>query len=440
MKRRILFPLVTVVLLGCASNLATEMALDVYLPGKDYSDGLSELEKNREKFGERNELLYLLNKGTLLFYSDRYTESNQFFMRANALAEELYTKSISTEAGALINPNLTPYDGEDYEKVMINVFMAFNYICLGQLEEAGVEARIIDQKLKVLSRKYEAENKYRSDAFGRYLSGLIYEAQGDMNNAYISYKLAYQAYNDYREMLGLGIPDQIGADILRLAKRLGFEDQYEDYRKEFGLENGVEERTREEVILIAMVGLSPVKREIKATLTRVDGEGKTHTFQLLVPELVQRPDGISGVYAGTIADSKEKFERAELAQDISSIAMKNMSDKMPSIMVKAWLRALAKYRVTEEAKEKMDTSNWLANLLVGGLTDQIAEEMTHADIRCWRTLPSKIYLKRFNTAPGSYDVGVDFTGEHGEVIEKRIMEDVKVLEGRKTFVFTEKFD
>jgi len=435
--------LVAVVLLcisgGCASNLFVEMKVDRYLPGEDYTVALTEIESHERKFGERNRLLFLFNRGALNFYSDRYIESLADFREAARVSEELFTRSISTEAAGLVNPNITPYDGEDYEKVMIHIYAAFNYIKLGELEEAGVEARIINQKLELLAGRYEAENKYRNDAFARYLSGIIYEATGEVNNAYISYKLALDAYRDYRKMFPSRIPIQLKKDILRLAGELGFTNQYESYSSEFGISGDAGNFDNSgEAVVIAMTGMAPFKRELEASFTHVDDEGKTHTFQILIPEMVERDGDIAGVYTGTAGVGEVGMEKAELVHDLSGIAVKNMSDKMPGIMIRAWLRALAKFRATEKAKKEMKTDSKLGNILIGSITDAFAESVTHADIRCWRTLPARIHMRRLRLEPGSHDLVVEMRGTDCR-IERIVKNNVEIRKNRFSFIFAESF-
>jgi len=426
------------VFLGCAVTLRKEMEVDLFLPHCDFSGAIRDLEANREVFGNKNKLLYLMNSGAIHYYDGNFAESNIYFTKANRLSEELYTKSISNEAVGLINPNVIPYDGEDYENVMINAFMALNYIKLGMLEDAGVEARVIDLKLELLSQKYESENKYKNDAFGRYLSGIIYETDGDINNAYISYKLAYNAYIDYQKMFNFKIPGQIKSDILRLAKRLGFKEQYSDFRKQFNMDFPSGQNGNKEILVIAMAGLGPYKREIETKFTRVDEKGTTHTFQLLVPKLFERKSDIESVFVSCSNDSSSIIENAEIVEDVTKIAMKNMSDKMPGILVKSWFRALAKKVATDKAKKKMNSGNKIGNWIVGGITDGIAEHITHADIRCWRTLPSKIYFRRISVKSGNYNLEVEFRDKNQNCIKKEIR-NVEIKNEEKYFVFVEKF-
>jgi hypothetical protein len=187
-----------------------------------------------------------------------------------------------------------------------------------------------------------------------------------------------------------------------------------------------------------MTGLAPSKRELETTFTHVDDEGQTHTFQILVPELVRRDSGISQVNAGYRGPERSVMEKAEVVQSITRIAEKNMSDRMPGIMLKAWMRALAKFGATEKAKDRIKTGSRLGNLIIGSITDAVAEEITRADIRCWRTLPARIHMVRLRMVPGVYDFIIEAEGSEcpGERIVKK---NVRIEENRPVFLFAEYF-
>ena len=42
------------------------------------------------------------------------------------------------------------------------------------------------------------QRRYRNDGFARYVCGILYEAAGDLNNAFIAYRNAYEAYGAMR--------------------------------------------------------------------------------------------------------------------------------------------------------------------------------------------------------------------------------------------------
>ncbi len=428
---------------GCASTMRRELEVDGYLETREYHQALTELKENEEKFGDKNRLLYLLNAGALAHYSGRYQESNQHFEEAYHLAEDLYTKSISREALARISPNVRPYYGEDYEKVMINTFMALNYLQLGELEEARVEARRIDAVLSLLTQKYESENKYKTDAFSRYLAGIIEELDNDPNDALISYMQAYQAYKDYQKMFSFPVPAQLKRDILRLCRLLSFDEKYRYYLEEFGEEydqrdiTGNRENTGE-IVFIFMTGLAPSKEELNTRFTSVDPDGNTHTFQVQIPQLIERPSIIEQVQVNC-SNAANLSSTAEMVQHVGKIAKKNMEDKKPMMLLGAWTRALAKFVATEKAKDKMEGDSFWGNVLKGVVTDAIAEEVTRADIRCWRTIPEKIMLYRRRIPPGNYRYLIKYLGGSEGGVVATVEEEVEVKEGQTTILYFNEF-
>ena len=118
--------------------------------------------------------------------------------------DELYTKSLGRGAASmLLNDNILEYSGEDYEDVYLNVFKALNYVELDEFDDAFVEIRKINEKLSLLEQKYRkmakqyntskdkkknfesGTNKFHNSALGRYLSMLLYRAEGKMDDARI---------------------------------------------------------------------------------------------------------------------------------------------------------------------------------------------------------------------------------------------------------------
>ena len=211
---------------ACAPSLHHQALVEQNLLAHRYTDADAVVEKNKEDYGERNALLYYFDRGMLLHLAGRYEESNVFFEKAGALVEALYTQSVSTHAGALLtNDNLLPYEGEDFEKVLIHLFSALNYASMGQWDEALVEARRVDARLNLLNDRYSPKSVYKEDAFARYLSGILYEARGESNDAFISYRKAYEAFQEYQKFYRTPIPERIGSDLITLSKILRLREE-----------------------------------------------------------------------------------------------------------------------------------------------------------------------------------------------------------------------
>ena len=100
-----------------------------------------------------------------------------------------------------------------------------------------VEVRKINIRLQQLNDKYpDHKNRYQRDAFAQLLMGLIYDAAGDWNNAFIAYRNAYDTYqSDYIRNFGLSSPEQLKKDLLRTAYLCGFQTELSQYETEFGM-------------------------------------------------------------------------------------------------------------------------------------------------------------------------------------------------------------
>lgn len=222
------------------------------------------LDKDKKQATGKNRILYYLNKGYVEFMLGNPVNSNQYFETAENLIDE-YHSNIGTEAAVLItNPEARPYRPEDFEVIMINFYKALNYIDLNDMEGALVEVRKINIKLNQLNDKYpDNKNRYQRDAFAHLLMGLIYDATGDYNNAFIAYRNAYEVYqSDYIKNFGVKAPEQLKQDLMRTAYNCGFTAELKQYEQEFNTtythtpipENG-------QLVFFWLNGMGPVKAE-----------------------------------------------------------------------------------------------------------------------------------------------------------------------------------
>ena len=196
-----LIALVCVWLSACAPKLDHYEQLDQYIYQQDYDSALKLMDESKESYKERNAALYYMEQGLLAHFAGHYAKSNQSLLKAEAILDELYTRSVSKQAASfVINDNTIPYRGEDFEDAMVNLFLALNYAGQGLMEDALVEARQVDNELNIINSRYDdaSKNVYSEDAFIRFLMGVLYEANDEINDAFISYRKAEEIYRtDY---------------------------------------------------------------------------------------------------------------------------------------------------------------------------------------------------------------------------------------------------
>ncbi|HLU81009.1 MAG TPA: hypothetical protein VK010_02955, partial [Flavobacteriaceae bacterium] len=172
----------------------------------------AEIDANTFLQKERNRLLYLFEKGKVEHMRGNYEESNRLFEEAYILIDDQIKSSVGQEIAAkLTNPLAEPYKGEDFEKVTLHYYKALNFYQMGMPMEALVEAKRINIKLNELNSRYKKnKNKFTEDAFSQILQGILYEATGDVNNAFIAYRNAAEIYLTHEgSYYGVSLPQQL---------------------------------------------------------------------------------------------------------------------------------------------------------------------------------------------------------------------------------------
>ncbi|MGA1868459.1 MAG: COG3014 family protein [bacterium] len=384
---------------GCAPAL-NYRTLENHMRARNCPVAIEFLKKNKKSYGHNNTLIFLLDSAMINLRCGNYDESNTYFHKAEKLAEELWTKKLSKEAASFItNDFILPYNGEDFERALINLFSALNYVIEGKNEDALVECRRLDSLLLSFNDKYEKKNVYKEDAFGRYLSGMLYEANGNLEDAYIDYFKAFKAFQDYGKHYGTRMPESLLHDIIRVAQATGRADELDRYNIGADHYTGIQQKNAEKmgrIVMIHLNGKSPVKIEDKLIVGTKEGP-----VSMAFPRYVVNKPQCSASTMIIKGPSKTITVEAELVEDINKIAVKNLDDRKGRIMAKA----IARVALKQTATKKIDDPflRFAANV-----TNTVFIEK--ADTRSWKTLPGEIYLARSFVPEGEYCISVNHCG------------------------------
>jgi hypothetical protein len=381
------------------------------------------------KYKGNHELLYYFDKGSMLQAIGDYKGSTQFLEKAELKIEELYTKSATSEVTAFLSNDMNlPYQGEDFEQVMVNIMKCLNFMYEGDFAGAQIEARKVNNVLNVINDKYEGKGIYNDDPFARYLSAIAYEAVGtkqELNHAYIDYKKSYALYKEFEAKYKTEMPETLKHDLLRTAHALYFDDDVKKYSEEFGITRFrtlSKLKEKGELIVVVYDGMAPYKKSKFIQAPIKDKEGKSYVVKVAFPSFVSRGHVVNNV---EIVNGKKVYN-GNVGENVEKLATVNLEHKNGLIKLKAIARATTKFFASRAV------SNNGKNKMMALLANIYTYASEQADTRSWRTLPAKFHIVRVPLKPGRQTVNVRLHTVNGGVREVPIVVDMR--KGKKTVV------
>jgi hypothetical protein len=238
------------------------------------------------------------------------------------------------------------------------------------------------------------------NAYTFYLSGLLYEAAMQPNDAYIDYKRALEIYpnNHYLQK-----------DVLRLATKLGMTADLTALTAKYGAYQATKMANTGELVILIENGVINPKQEVSLNLPIFSAANQPRFFRFALP-----------VYRGTLVKypsltinlAGQTYTSEQIVR-LQSLAAKELQQQMPSLLTRQALRLVAKEKLrTTMSHQGGDIGNILAVLY------NVASEQ--ADTRSWLTLPDEVQILRLSLPPGQQVIELNIGGKT-ELIEVSIL-------------------
>jgi hypothetical protein len=392
--------------LGCSAFDRVSDQVEGHIESGNYQLAIEVLEPLAKKPSD-DQLIYLLDLGVVYQMAGNYKKSIEVFLEAEKIADIKDYTSLTRAAGSVIlNEGLLPYKGEDFEKVLINIYLSINFIMLGEFESARVEARKINEKLQLFQS--EAKRPYSQIAFARLLAAILWERERNYDSAYIDTKLAYQ--------LDPNLPG-IREDLLRLSRKSQREQEHKKWKAEFS--NITDDRDCKkdgEIIIIHQFGRGPQKRP--------------NPDFVRLPRLYPRSSRGTALNV-TLAEKSKPENRiglkTELAFDLERVAMETMNGHYAGLIAKRIGGLFVKEAITNEIARE-DQGLALAAWIGMHVVDR-------ADLRQWTNLPKGFGLARACLKPGEYTVSAEIQDNYGLPINEAIRVPPEIVVGSRSAVF-----
>ena len=460
MIKTLVFLLIIFLMIGCA-GYKTEVVkneLAIGQPKKAYDH----LQKNAP---EKPGLPFLYELGLTAHYADQFTESNKALADAEIISDDLFTRSITKELISRgVTPQLRPYPGVHYERVLSHYYRALNYLYLDQLEGILIECRRATRFIPIYMDENDNYKTFGS-AFLAYISGAFFEAQGntayiagasleaqrEWNNAFISYRQAELHYQHAKEKTAVPMPKDLGYSLVRLAHKLGFTEELTHYQRQYGTpparpkdygelilfyESGYVPEIEEETLTFPILKIDPITKgkhdEAAKTAfipTLLKREGKSYSkveleyiVHVAMPTIGSNRPQYQGI---KVAVGNESID-GELVEDVEKIAIATLDAGRLAMLFETLLRGLAKYVLFREADKQHEALGTITNL-AGVLTER-------ADTRSWRTLPNQIFMVRMPLAAGTHTLKYSFLDANGQVRRSVPGPDIEIYPNQITFL------
>lgn len=217
--------------LACSGHYAQSMRNVHQLAREGRPDEAHQALKTQTDGTDWDALLVALDEGALLHRAGQWQQSADALNRAIAMANDRETVRLSEELFGR-----APFRMAKHEKQALHALQAINYLQLGKIDDAVVEARLTDLRQGKLSREAEAsaadeqfitgntvDEKQRAFfeqlVFGRYISAVAWELEGRTDEAFIDYFRAYELAK--RVPADARVSSAVmGPGLLRLARQL----------------------------------------------------------------------------------------------------------------------------------------------------------------------------------------------------------------------------
>lgn len=465
MKRLILFLASALLLCSCANKAMTRYeTLAPVLKKEGFEGTIQKIEKEKDDlYGEKSAFLYHFDEGMLFHYAGKNKESIKHFEQAEQIYEDLYTKSVTNEAAALVtNDNIRPYRARPFEVLLMYQYQILNYLAIGDLDGALVEVRRAQIASEALYQK--DKEKVNDNGWLRYLSAIVYEMAGEEDDAAIAYLKAAKAFEEGNVSMPKEVWEFINESLTNM-------DRADDLKKLkstplASTPKATEARQKgQEIIVVGYAGHSPILGEMYLSgtfvsagainLTYKDGKtGKINSFTLIAPPVAGA--GSNTFHIGfALPEKKDLPQRTSLfsvnldgkmrvaperVANIGAELDQNMRDENATTMVRTATRVVVRTIAAQKAKSATNTGNGIFDLVKNIAVDVGQTQLEQADLRIGLFMPNTINVTRIPVDAGDHDVTISVMDGQGRFVGDYRLGKIKVGKGQKKIIIAPSID
>lgn len=392
-------------------------------------------EKNRNN---KDTVIWRLEQGYALHATAKFTESLQAFQAAEDKIEQYDARAkvkLGNETGAILsNQANVPYEGRDYDRVLLNTYKALDYLALGQVDKARPELirayqrqqdAVANNQKRIAKAQQEIQTA-KEDPNAQSASQSVEQAKRDPQvsgalDTHFKKLDSLKAYADYVNPFPVYLD---GVYFLHLAADAS---DRERARKSFervrGLagDNGYIRRDLQiaeqaangqpppaMTYVVFETGSAPWRDQFRIDLPLFFiGDGNVPYVGAAFPTLELEGSYVSGLTATAAGTPNVTVTLASM----DSVVGQDFKNELPSIITKTMLsttiKAAGAYAVNKAASDQTPIGGLFAKIVTGVMQAVV----NISDTRTWTTLPKEYQFCSFPT-PG--DGKIDLSLPNGQ--------------------------
>jgi len=415
----VLAALVATTAAGCATYIDRVGQATRAASRGDYVDGVSDMnrvlgvesadELPNTWSGDRP--LAALERGSLQQALGRYTGATRDLSAAEQELEllDLSADAIGALATYLYSDSAKNYKTPPTERLALNAVNLLNYLAVGDLDGAAVEAR----RFQVMRDYLDSENITADGpaTLGAYLAGFVFERRGEGDRA-----LRY-----YEEALAGGPLDSLTAPIARLGQANPYRGPRLSDTLSRATNASASARPAAELLVVLSLGRVPHKEPKRIPVGAAVGLAGVYatgdvdwlkygaTKVVAYPELVSTPSTLS---PPTVRVDGRPVAVEELTNLGASIR-KEYDEARPKIIAAALTRMAARAAMAEGIRAAGKQENKALGDVLSLIFEAALVVVDRPDTRSWTMLPDRVLVARVPTVPGPHTVDVSFAGTPG---------------------------
>jgi hypothetical protein len=375
-----------------------------------------------DSFWHRDKDCLKLDQAMIALVDGRPKDAESRLREVRDQFDYLGKSSLSENAlSMLTDDKQRAYPGEDYEQVLIRVFLALSNL-MGDGQDAVAYSLQIEEKQSAIiaaglpGTQENPKLAYKQLAIAPYLHGVLREANhADYDDAaksfakVVSWEPRFGGGHQDLERAQRGAHSQPGHGVVYIFALVG----RGPYKEE-----AVETPTSDALLIADRILSALGKYQLPPTIAPIK-----------VPRVVIPHNEVDGVM---VRVDQQPVGGTQTISHIGEMAVLQHQAILPHLVARAVVRRVTKKAVAYGAQDGLNIDNQWATLgiLAAGVVWEFAES---ADTRCWGLLPNQIQVQRIELPAGDHQIGLGPT-QRGLPLGPAETCQVSVVDGRNTYV------